>query len=135
MSDAKVAWYGDDLIKRIEDSADDALFEAGQMLLEEAKGRAPRHKGRYAESGYVSSMARSTYRKKKGYLKERRPTKRGIVVIGFAWWKRQFLEFGTAKMRSKAHMRPSLDSLKTRLGKKITTEIGRDLKAIRGKKK
>lgn len=129
---AKVTWYGNEIIKKITTSADDALFEAGETLLEEAKGRVPKDTGELRDSGYVSSLKRSSYQERdEGYRPEGRPQKSGVVVVGFAWWKRHFVEFGTGKMRARPFMRPAFDALKARLGQQVIGAWGRELKKMK----
>lgn len=129
---AKVTWYGNEIIKKIVTSGDDILFDAGETLLEEAKGRVPKDTGELRDSGYVSSAKRSSYQTRdEGYRPEGRPQKSGVVVVGFAWWKRHFAEFGTAKMRARPFMRPAFDALKARLGQQVIGAWGRELKRMK----
>lgn len=129
---SKVKWFGDEVIKKITTSGEDALFEGGEMLLADAKGRVPKRTGDLGNSGYVSSQNRSTYKSKgKSYHPENRPTKPGVVVVGFASKRRHFVEFGTRKMRARPYMRPAFDALKARLGQQVLGAWGRQLKRMK----
>ena len=118
----EMQWYGDALIREIQNQSTDALFEGGLLLLEDAKRRAPELSGRLRESGYVSSAKRSTYVYRHGYKKERKPKDDGIVAVGFSAPHSHLVEFGTRNMRARAYLRPALDQFKSRIGERIVSK-------------
>lgn len=79
----QVAWYGDDFLEIVRAHGDEALFAAGQIVLEAAGRRAPRKTGKLVQSGYISTPSRSTYQRRKYYRKEKRPPVGGATV-GFS---------------------------------------------------
>lgn len=118
----EMQWYGDSLIKEIQDQSEDALFEGGLLLLEDATRRAPEFTGRLKESGYVSSNKRSTYVYRHGFKKERKPHEDGIVAVGFSAPHSHLVEFGTRKMRARPYLRPALDNFKDKIGERIVSK-------------
>lgn len=78
-------WYGDDFVKLVEASTDEALFAAGEILLEKAKAKAPRRSGHLANSGYVKTRRRSTYLKTSTVDRKEMPVDRDkTVMVAFA---------------------------------------------------
>lgn len=124
---SEVKWYGDQLLKAIRDATSDALFVAGELLIDVAASKAPRSSGDLAESGYVSSKSKSTYRAGKNYHKEVK-AKEGEVVAGFAAFYARFLELGTKNMAAKAFLRPALDETKDKLLQTIAEHARKVLK-------
>jgi HK97 gp10 family phage protein len=113
---------------------DEAIFAIGEMILESAKARISRNPtGRLKRSGYVSTLTKSNYIKRRGHKKERKPTKSGEVIIAFSANHSHLLEFGTKKMGAKPYIRPALDELKSQLGDKFAVEMTKSLAMKLGK--
>ncbi len=127
MSDATVTWYGDELLAKLEEATDDALFEGAQELADLAAARAPRRSGALAESAYAATKHKSTYRKAKGHLREVRPDQEGVAVAGFAMFYAKFREFGTRRLAAAPYLRPALDEAAERIGNRIVVRLARDL--------
>jgi len=125
--DIKVTWFGDDLLKQIEEATPDGLFAGGQILVEAAAARAPRHRGNLAKSGYVAIEGKSTYRKQKLFNREAKPPKGGAVV-GFAAFYARYQEFGTKNQAAHPFLRPALDELKERIGAAIVVKMRQEIK-------
>lgn len=127
MNNVRVRWFGREVEKLAEEATDEALFGAAQELVKAAASRAPRRSGFLAESAYVSSKAKTTYRKQRGYNKERKPAGPGVVAAGFAAFTARYLEFGTRKMKAQPYLRPALDAsrgaLLERFGKEFRTKF------------
>jgi len=118
----ELQWYGEKLIRQIQEQSPDALFEGGLLLLEDATRRAPERSGRLRQSGYVSSVNRSNYVYRHGYKKERKPSDVGVVAVGFSAPHSHLIEFGTRKMRARPYLRPALDQFKAQIGKRIVSK-------------
>lgn len=125
----KIEWNGKALIEALKDGGDDAMFEAGQMVLDAAKAKvAPmRFTGRLERSGYVSTNSKSTFIKRRGHKKERKPDKPFGAVVAFAAPHSHLVEFGTTKMAAKPYLRPAIDGLKEQVGDVITVGLTRAL--------
>jgi hypothetical protein len=76
----EVNWYGDDFMAIIDRHGDAALFAAGELLRGAAITRAPRHTGKLAASGYVSTATRSSYTKRRYWRREIKPAKGGAII-------------------------------------------------------
>lgn len=121
MSD--VQWHGDELLKQIRDASPDAFFEAGEMLIDTAKAKiATGRSGDLAESGYVTSEKKSTYKKLKVSRKEKK-AKPGEVIAGFSAFYAVMVENGTAHSAAKPYLRPALDELKAKMGNEIVSKM------------
>ncbi len=78
-------WYGDQFLSLVDEFGDDALYAAGNILLENAKGKAPRRSGHLASSGYVKTRKRSSYVKRsKVDRKEMAMDRDMTVMVAFA---------------------------------------------------
>lgn len=105
----------------------DALREAAEQFLEDAKSRVPVDSGDLRDSGYVGTKGNSTYQAKKIHAKEVKANE-GEAVVGFAAFYSKFVEFGTKKMAAQPFMRPTLDSSKDKLAGTITARLRRTFK-------
>lgn len=92
----QIEWYGDDFLEIVRKNGDDALFEAGKIVLTAAEQRAPRKSGKLKGSGYVSTASRSTYERRKGWRKEKKPPIDGATV-GFSAPHAHLIESGRRK--------------------------------------
>lgn len=119
MSEAVVTWYGDELIAKLKENEEDALFEGAEALIKEAASRAPNRSGLLARSGYVASTTKSTWRKHKLHRKPKPPKTEGVVVAGFAAFYAHMVERGTSKAKARPFLRPALDGMSAQLGKII----------------
>lgn len=122
-----VEWHGEKLLQALRDGANDAMFEAGEILLESAKERVPVATGNLKNSGYVSTKTKSSYIKRRGWKRERKPLEDGGVVIAFSAPHSHLVEFGTKKMAAKPYLRPALDELKGKIGKSITVSLSKSV--------
>lgn len=128
MNDYTITYYGDELLARIESKEDDALFEAGKILVQDASARARLRSGLLRDSGYVSSVKRSTYRRRKLHKREKKPTHEGYVIVAFASFYAHMIEFGTRNARARPFLRPALDAMKGRMGKAFVSEMRSEFK-------
>lgn len=78
----EITTYGDDFIRIVEKHGNEALFAAGEVVLREAIRRAPRRTGKLANSGYVATIERSTFKNKK-YWRNEKKVRVGEAVIAF----------------------------------------------------
>lgn len=88
--------YGDEFLAIVERYGDEAMFAAGQIVLAEAGRRAPRATGKLAQSGYVSTRSKSTYKRRAFWRKEKTPPKNG-ATIGFTAPHAHLMESGRRK--------------------------------------
>lgn len=123
----KVEWHGKELMQALRDGANDAMFEAGEILLESARRRVPVVTGNLKNSGYVSTKNKSSYVKRRGWKRERKPLEDGSVVIAFSAPHSHLVEFGTKRMAAKPYLRPALDELKDKIGKSITVSLSKSV--------
>jgi len=93
-----------------------ALKRAGQPVADDASGRAPRDKGRLAESIVVKTTLTKRQR--------RRREKNAIeMFIGSTDRKAHLLEFGTEKMGAQPFLRPAWDAGKMQVLASIKTFV------------
>lgn len=121
-----VTWHDDDLLKIIRDNTDEALFTAGEILLDAAVSGAPEDSGTLKASGYVATQERSSYSPGSKNNKQIKPAD-NEAVVGFAAFYARFLERGTRKMAARPFMRPALDHSKDTLTQKIVELLRKDL--------
>lgn len=107
-----IEWYGDEIIEAIGDQIEDALFQAGQIMVQNAAAKAPRDEGTLQESGYVATQNKSTYVKRAHHKTEVRPRGEGVAVIAFSAPHSHLVEFGTVKMAAQPFFRPAFDESK-----------------------
>lgn len=89
-------WYGDEFMALVEEYKDEALFEAGRIVLAEAGRRAPRASGTLARSGYVATRSKSTYKRRRYWRREKKPPVAG-ATIGFTAPHAHLMESGRRK--------------------------------------
>ena len=122
-----IEFYGDEFMAIVEQYGDQAMFAAGQIVLAEAGRRAPRRTGKLAQSGYVSTRAKSTYKRRRYWRKEKLPPKNG-ATIGFTAPHAHLIESGR---RKHGVIRPrgdtSYQGVLRRTGKKALLVNGRFL--------
>jgi len=92
-----VTLYGDEFMEIVERYGDEAMFAAGSVVLADATRRAPRGRtGNLADSGYVGTRSRSTYKKRLYWRREKKAPKGGAVV-GFTAPHAHLMESGRRK--------------------------------------
>lgn len=125
MSQSKVTlkWNGDDLLSTIQGNSEDALFAAGEILLETAVALAPEDDGDLKASGYVATVSKSSYKAGAGNNRQIKP-KANEAVVGFSRFYAMFLERGTSRMAARPYMRPALDQRKDDLAKEAIKRLG-----------
>jgi HK97 gp10 family phage protein len=111
---------------QIRDATPDALFEAGEELVRVAAAKAPRATGDLANSGYVVSESKSTYRKAPNHRQEVK-AEAGMVAAGFAAFYSRFVELGTKRQPARPFLRPALDELKDKLGATVAKSVRRKI--------
>lgn len=112
-----VNWYGEEIAGAIYDEINAALFAAGELLINAAAAKAPRDEGTLAESGYVGTKEKSTYRfDPKSYEKEVIPPQDRMAVAGFAAPHGHLIEYGTVHMRAQPFFRPAFDENRREMG-------------------
>jgi hypothetical protein len=92
----QVEWYGDDILEIVRKHGDEALFEMGKVVLTAAEHKTPRKTGKLSGSGYISTASRSTYQRRKGWRKEKKPPTNGATV-GFTAPHAHLVESGRRK--------------------------------------
>jgi HK97 gp10 family phage protein len=118
----QVKWRDDELLKLIQENADEALFTAGEILIGAATANAPEDSGDLKASGYVATKQRSTYEPDNKSNRQIKP-RNNEAVVGFASFYAKFLERGTSRMAARPFMRPALDSSKDTLAKAIVNRL------------
>lgn len=116
-------WNGDDLLSTIQGNTEEALFAAGEILIETAKSLAPEDEGDLKASGYVATMSKSSYRAGAGNNRQITP-RINEAVVGFSRFYAMFLERGTGRMAARPYMRPALDQRKDDLAKEAIKRLG-----------
>jgi len=81
-----LTWFGDDIAATIKQYEEPGLWAMGEVILEDARSRAPRASGRLRASGFLLSTKRSTHHRQKGDRRRMPPPKAGTVLVGFASW-------------------------------------------------
>lgn len=99
----ELEWYGDEFVSIVSEAGPEALFAAGEIILAEAKRRAPRRSGMLAKSGYVGVKGRSTYVKRRYWRKEQLAKNAAEAVIGFTAPHAHLIESGR---RRRGDIRP-----------------------------
>lgn len=122
MSDFKLTWHGDEILKRLDKETPDALFAVAEELIGVAAAKAPRDTGTLAESGYVTMEGKSTYKAGKRHRKEIK-AKKGEVIGAFAAYYGGFVEYGTSKRGAKPFLRPAVDEYRNKLGDKVAIRL------------
>lgn len=107
-----VAWYGDEILQALANEIDDAVFAAGEVLIDRATAKAPRDEGTLQESGYVATAKKSNYQKRLHHKREVRPKGEGVAVAAFSAPHAHLVEFGTVKMAAQPYFRPAFDESK-----------------------
>jgi len=98
-----LAWYGDDFMKIVDKSTPGALWKGGTVILEAARGRAPRSSGELAKSGFVLTETQDNYVRGKRDRRNirklittfRRP--QTVTVMFAAWYSNLFEDTGRKK--------------------------------------
>lgn len=127
MSDVQVTWRGKEILAALRGASPDALFAAGELLIDTAAAKAPRQSGDLAESGYVTSAERSTYKSGTNYHKEIK-AKPGEVIAAFAAFYAKFVERGTKFASAHPYFRPALDESKGAMLNLFASRLGKVLK-------
>ena len=145
-----VNFYGDEFLAIIDKYGDEGLFAAGEILLAEAKSRAPSRRGRIRMSGYVATASRSTYVRRGYWRKERKPPKDAATIAFTAPHahlleggrhgqgiirprKRQALRIGGefrarpryGRMRAKPFLGPALDAKRAAMASELAAVLGK----------
>lgn len=110
-----VAWYGDEILQALAAEIDEAVFDAGEVLIERATAKAPRAQGTLQDSGYVATVKKSSYKTKPHHKREVRPRGDGVAVVTFSAPHAHLVEFGTVKMSAQPFFRPAFDESKEKM--------------------
>lgn len=153
MKRSQLTWHGKEVMAALRKATPEGLFAAGEELIRIAASKAPRQSGDLAESGYVTSKFKSTYKSAKNHRKEIK-TKGDEVAAGFAAFYSAYVEYGTKPhtagkagqvlrmedgsivrgplkhpgSRPKPFFRPALDESKPRLLAIVAQHAGKPLK-------
>lgn len=119
-------WYGDDLLQAIGEKLDNAMFAAGEVLIERATAKAPRDEGTLQESGYVATEKKSNYQKRPHHKNEVRPRGDGVAVAAFSAPHAHLVEFGTVNMSARPFFRPAFDESKDAMAGAAVSELRTD---------
>lgn len=79
----EITTYGDDFIKIVTQYGEEALFEAGKVVLDEAKRRAPKRTGKLLRSGYVVTRSHRTAIYRKPYWRREKEPRAGEAIVAF----------------------------------------------------
>lgn len=98
-----LAWYGDDFMDVVEQSTPNGLFKGGTVILEAARGRAPKRSGELGRSGFVVTEKQDNYVKGRADRKNvrkliatfKRP--QTVTVMFAAWYANIFEDSGRKK--------------------------------------
>lgn len=98
-----LAWYGDDFMDIVEESTPDALFRGGTVVLEAARGRAPKRSGELVKSGFVITEDQDSYVKGRADRRNvrkliatfKRP--QTVTIMFAAWYANLFEDTGRKK--------------------------------------
>ncbi len=126
-----IDWYGDILIKELDDDVTQALFEAAKVVIELATPKAPRDEGTLQESGYAATINQSTYIKRPHHKREVRPRSKGVAVAAFSAPHAHLIEFGTVHMSARPFFRPAIDEGKDDITAAAVTTLRKGLKDVR----
>ncbi len=107
-----IEWYGDEILRALGAQLEEAMFAAGEVLIEHATAKAPRDEGTLQESGYVATANKSTYQKQPHHKSEVRPQGEGVAVAAFSAPHAHLVEHGTSKMSAQPFFRPAFDESK-----------------------
>ena len=129
----EMKWYGDGIIDALEEEMEDALFAAGKVLLEAALAKAPRRTGALAETGYIKTKNRSTYKYRRYHRKEAPVDSVNEAAVGFSSPNAHLQEFGTVNMAANPFFRPAFDEKRKEIVATMTNHLGDALKAARVK--
>lgn len=110
-----IAWYGDEILQALANELDDAVFAAGEVLIDRAAAKAPRDQGTLQESGYVATARKSSYKKRAHHKPEVRPRADGVAAAGFSAPHAHLVEHGTVKMSAQPFFRPAFDESKEKM--------------------
>jgi len=80
----KLDWYGDEMQQLIERSSPDALYGAGNVVLDAAKTKIRDKTGNLRKSGYTGVKGRSNYQNRPWYRKEIRVQRSDRAVVAFS---------------------------------------------------
>lgn len=94
-----VNWFGDDILRQIEENLEPGLWAGGNFILGEAQAGAPVRSSNLVNSGYVSTEKRSSYRKVKRGRKPIQAAPRTAAVAFSAFYANLFEDSG-----AKAHI-------------------------------
>lgn len=86
-----LAWYGDDFMRIVDKSTPEGLQRGGTVILEAARGRAPKRSGELAKSGFVVTEKGDNYVKGRADRRNVRKlittfTRPATVTVMFAAW-------------------------------------------------
>lgn len=122
-----IAWHGDEVLAAIVERLDEAMFAAGEVLIDNATANAPRDEGTLQESGYVATKERSTYIKRPHHKNEVRPKADGVAVAAFSAPHAHLIENGTSNMAAQPFFRPALDESKDAMATAAVQELRKGL--------
>jgi len=112
----------EDIKRAVAGGLEDAMWEAGQVVAGAIVSRAPRDTGGLAESVYVATEKRSTYKSAPANEKER-TAPQGGVVVGVAKFTAHFIESGTSITPARPFVRPAFTSTKERAAQVATEKL------------
>jgi len=125
----KITWYGEDIKKLIGEATEEALFEGGLVLQQEAQSRAPVGRtGELKGSAYTATRGKSNYVKRSAVYRKQAKPPEGVAAVGFAAFYAKFVELGTSRLRARPFLRPALDEAGNRIAQAIAGAMGKELK-------
>lgn len=123
-----IEWYGDEILHAVAALTDEAMFAAGEVLINRATAKAPRDEGTLQESGYVATASQSTYKKRPHHKREVKPKGEGVAVAAFSAPHAHLVEHGTSKMKAQPFFRPAFDESKQAMAEAGTAVLKKGLK-------
>lgn len=126
---ADVEWFGDEILKDIQNATDDAWWEAVGVIEEAAIANAKPHRksGQLEKSIYRATNKRSNYQKIARLQKAEVKPGKGEAAVGASAQHSHFLELGTSKQAASPFIRPAFDANKEKVVKILIGQIRNEI--------
>lgn len=94
-----VTWYGDEFLSIVQKGGPEAMFAAGEVLEQAARGKAPTgRRGNLRRSAYIGTIRRSTFVQRRYWRREVKAKGPLDVVVAFSAPHAHLLEAGRRKV-------------------------------------
>ena len=151
--------YGDDFVKIVTEYGEEALFEAGKVVLREAQRRAPKRTGKLLRSGYVVTRKYKTAIYRRPYWRRAKEARAGEAIVAFTAPHAHLMESGRRRrgvitptrkralsingtirassrynrMSSRPFVGPALDASKDTMARELASTLNRRLEQKLGR--